>query len=112
QAWTWGWNVFGQLGNGGQGAPDEGFPNPQQAIGVAPVDQVSGGDFHSLARTTDGHVWAWGYNTEGQVGNGVRTPADTGVLTPVLLDGIDSVATLDAGGIHSIALRAGGEVWT
>jgi alpha-tubulin suppressor-like RCC1 family protein len=111
QAWTWGWNVFGQLGNGLQGAPTQASPNPTPALGVRGVDQVTGGDFHSLARTTDGHVWAWGYNTEGQVGNGAHTPANTGVLTPVLLDGIDSVATLDAGGIHSIALRINGEVW-
>ena len=112
QVWTWGWNVFGGLGNGEQGQPTQAYPNPVRAIGVTSVDQVSGGDFHSLARTTDGHVWAWGYNTEGQVGNGAITPANTGILTPVLLDGIDSVAQIDAGGIHSIALRTNGEVWT
>jgi len=112
QAWTWGWNVFGALGNGEQGAPDAAFPTPSRALGVTGVDRVSGGDFHSLARTVDGHVFAWGYNTEGQVGNGAHTPANTGVLTPVLLDGIDQVVAIDAGGIHSIALRASGEVWT
>ncbi|HVW29511.1 MAG TPA: hypothetical protein VHC69_29305 [Polyangiaceae bacterium] len=112
QVWTWGWNVFGGLGNGEQGQPTQAYPNPGRALGVTGVDQVAGGDFHSLARTTDGHVWAWGYNTEGQVGNGALTPANTGVLTPVLLDGIDSVAELDAGSIHSIALRTNGEVWT
>ncbi|HEX4338166.1 MAG TPA: hypothetical protein VH062_19795 [Polyangiaceae bacterium] len=111
QAWTWGWNVFGQLGNGLQGAPMAANPTPAKALGVVGVDQVSGGDFHSLARTTDGHVFAWGYNTEGQVGIGDETPADTGVLTPVLLPGIDSVAKVDAGGIHSIALRTNGEAW-
>lgn len=111
QVYTWGWNVFGQLGNGLQGSPTQAFPNPAPVAGVHDVDQVAGGDFHSLARTTDGHVWAWGYNTEGQVGNGAHTPANTGVLSPVLLDGIDSVAALDAGGIHSIALRTNGEVW-
>ncbi|HEX3594104.1 MAG TPA: hypothetical protein VHU80_03350, partial [Polyangiaceae bacterium] len=111
QAWTWGWNVFGQLGWGTQGQPMQANPAPAMAVGVAGVDQVTAGDFHSLARTADGHVWAWGYNTEGQVGNGAMTPANTGVLTPVLLDGIDGVAKLDAGGIHTIALRSNGEVW-
>ncbi len=112
QAWTWGWNVFGQLGDGTQGQPMQANPTPRKALGVVGVDQVSAGDLHSLARTPDGHVWAWGYNTEGQVGDGATTPANTGVLTPVLLSTIDSVAALDAGGIHSIALRSNGEVWT
>lgn len=112
QVWTWGWNVFGGLGNGEQGQPTQAYPNPGRAIGVVGIAEVSGGDFHSLARTTDGHVWAWGYNTEGQVGNGADTPANTGVLTPVLLSGIDQVSHIDAGGIHSIALRNNGEVWS
>lgn len=109
--YTWGWNVFGQLGRGYQGTPDGGEPLPAAAFGVKGAVDVTGGDLHSLARTNDGHVWAWGYNTEGQVGNGAVTPANTGVLTPVLLD-IDSIASVDAGGIHSIAMKTNGEVWT
>src|SRR5207342_477575 len=77
---------------------------------VTDAAEVSLGDLHCLVRTADGHVWAWGYNTEGQVGNGEATPAYTGVLSPVLI-GIDTVRSLDAGGLHSIAVKTNGEVW-
>lgn len=109
--YTWGWNVFGQLGRGYQGTPDAGEPLPAPAFGVKDAVQLTGGDLHCLARTSDGHVWAWGYNTEGQIGSGAVTAANTGVLTPVLLD-IDSVLEVRAGGVESIALKTNGEVWT
>ena len=109
--YTWGWNVFGQLGRGYQGTPDTGESVPALALGVTDAVEVTGGDLHCLARTSDGHVWGWGYNTEGQVGNGAITAANSGVLTPAKLD-IDSIATVDAGGVHSIALKTNGEVWT
>lgn len=112
QVWTWGWNVFGQLGTGQQGTPDDGVLSPVKAVGVTGAVRVTGGDFHSLAVTQNGRLWAWGYNTEGQVGNGDLTPANTGILTPVLLDAPTGVAAVDAGGIHTVALTSTGEVWT
>jgi alpha-tubulin suppressor-like RCC1 family protein len=112
QVYAWGWNVFGQLGRGNQGTPTTGEPIPAPVLNVPNAVEVSGGDLHCLARTADGHVWAWGYNTEGQVGNGPPNPTTDSVPTPVLLQGIDSVTAIDAGGIHSMALRSNGEVWT
>lgn len=110
RVYTWGWNVFGQLGRGFQGTPGAGEPVPAPVPSVTGAAAVSLGDLHCLVRTADGHVWAWGYNTEGQVGNGEATPAYTGVLAPVLID-IEQVRSLDAGGLHSIAVKTNGEVW-
>ncbi len=39
--------------------------------------------YHSLALTADGHVYAWGYNSYGQLGNGSTTNA----TTPVEVEG-------------------------
>jgi alpha-tubulin suppressor-like RCC1 family protein len=110
--YTWGWNVFGQLGRGYQGTPGVGEPTPASASGLTGIAQISMGDLHSLALTTDGYVWAWGYNTEGQVGDGQYTSASTGILAPDRVEGVDQVQSIHAGGLHSIVLRTNGEVWT
>jgi alpha-tubulin suppressor-like RCC1 family protein len=108
QTWTWGWNVLDSAAPSAR-RPDAAFPVPARAVGVTGVDQVSAERLirlHALLTPC-----GWGYNTEGQVGNGATTPADTGT-SPGAVDGIDSVTSIDAGGIHTIALRANGEVWS
>lgn len=48
------------------------------AVGGHFVDDVSVGSEHTLALTCDGEVWAWGSNSDGQLGVGhmvaVREP--------------------------------------
>lgn len=109
---SFGWNVFGQLGRGFTSPATVGEPTPAAVVGVTDVVEVAAGDLHSLGRTADGHVWVWGYNTEGQLGNGPPNPASDHVNTPQRLTSIDHVSVVRAGGIHSIVLRDDGEVWT
>ncbi len=72
--WAWGYNEYGQLGNG-----DDNYENsniPVRVVGpggvgfLADIIKVSGGGNHSFAIGTDGTVWAWGRNSNGQLGNG------------------------------------------
>ena len=37
---------------------------------LSAIDQLACGIYHTLARDSSGKVWAWGYNSGGQVGNG------------------------------------------
>ena len=77
------------------------------------ITQVSGGGSHALALKNDGTVWAWGYNGNGQLGNGTRAAktfptqvkdsAGTGYLT--------NIVAIAAGGIHSVAVKSDGTVW-
>ncbi len=110
QVYTWGLNSFGQLGVGRQDPPRAPNPLPELVTGLTSVVEVAGGGIHTLARTASGDLWAWGYNTEGQVGNGAVTPADTGVLSPAKL-AISNVTAIAAGSIHSAALDGDGNVW-
>ena len=79
------------------------------------VAAVAGGQNHSLALKSDGTVWAWGYNTRGQLGDGTNG-AGTNKSTPVQVKGAEGIGLLtdataiDAGVTHSLAV-IGGEVW-
>ena len=65
--YTWGWNKYGQLGNGKSGESE------LEAEPVKIMDNVryaSTFDSHSAAITEDGSLYMWGCNDFGQIGNG------------------------------------------
>jgi alpha-tubulin suppressor-like RCC1 family protein len=107
---AWGWNDAGQLGDGTD--KSHSLPFPPAGL-IYPVKSVAAGWQHSLALTTDGHVYAWGANISGQLGDGtnekrskpvaVKGPGGDGVLSQVV--------AIAAGESHSLALRADGTVW-
>ena len=92
--WAWGWNVFGQLGDG----TTVDRWQPVQVAGLTGVTEISAGVGHSLARTADGAVWSWGYNGFGQLGRGGAP------LVAAKVAGVGVGATsIAAGGYHSLA---------
>jgi alpha-tubulin suppressor-like RCC1 family protein len=102
--WAWGYNGWGELGNGTL----TGSSIPVQVPGLTGVVQVAAGVAHSLALRSDGTVWAWGFNQDGQVGNG----SVGGVRpSPVQVTGLTGVTKIAAGGGFSLALRSDGTVW-
>ena len=74
---------------------------------------VAGGSSHSLALKNDGTVWAWGNNTNGQLGDNSETQR----LVPVKVAGqggsgdLTNVKAIAAGSSHSLALKNDGTVW-
>src|ERR1700730_18541739 len=64
-AWGWGYNRFGQLGNG----TTTSSLTPVQVSGLSGVTAVANGNDHSLAVKSDGTVWAWGGNGQGDLGD-------------------------------------------
>ncbi|WP_395840050.1 MopE-related protein [Cystobacter fuscus] len=68
---------------------------------------ISAGNYHSLALRTDGSVWAWGVNSDGQLGNGTQTLGKI----PVRVTGLPSIKAIAAGRNHSLALGVDGKVW-
>jgi alpha-tubulin suppressor-like RCC1 family protein len=71
--WAWGNGEYYQLGNGAKGN-EESPTKITPPSGVTYVGLATGGST-SYGITKSGGVWAWGQNTNGQVGNGTTTTA-------------------------------------
>ncbi|GMT48114.1 MAG: hypothetical protein IEMM0007_1680 [bacterium] len=71
------------------------------------VVAVAGGAYHSIELKSDGTVWAWGRNSDGQLGDGttIDSPA------PIQVNGLTDVTAISAGAFHTIALKTDGTVW-
>ena len=123
-AYAWGYNKYGQLGDGTTTTrytpvmvrtPDR-YTYPDLPADFTYV-QVSAGGEHSLALGSDGYIYAWGLNNYGQLGNNTKTnssvpmrvrnpasPADAG-------KGLQAIQ-VSAGTWNSTALSADGTVCT
>ena len=104
---AWGLNNEGQLGNGGTGSSD--VPVNVSLPAGTKATAVAVGALHSLALTSAGAVFAWGYNADGELGDGGTTNSD--VPVEVKLPAGTKVATIAAGGYDSLALTSTGAVF-
>jgi len=102
--WSWGDNMYGQLGVGQLPSMTS---TPGQVPGLSGITAVSASYFQSLALGSDGTVWAWGFNANGRLGDGTTTDR----YTPVQVGGLTGVVAVSAGVHHSLAVTAGGTVW-
>lgn len=107
----WGSNLKGQLGNN-TSVPSAVPVVVKSADGVgvlAGVLQVAAGGNHSCALQESGHVWCWGLNRRGQLGDG--TLVDRALPVEVLDAGQSLDATwISAGGEHTCAVLRNGVV--
>lgn len=116
---TWGDNQIGELGDGMEAGSD--VPVAVCAAGesapctddLGEVQAIAAGGGYGLALLKDGTVKAWGYNYEGQLGDGSFTsgPCDCSRV-PVTVSDLSEVTTIAAGQTadDSLALRKDGEL--
>jgi alpha-tubulin suppressor-like RCC1 family protein len=91
----WGWNKFGQLGDGTD-------ITRRVAVDVAELSdaaEITAGGRHTCALTTTGTAKCWGYNYQGQLGDGTNTDR----YTATEVTGADFKA-LSAGSLHTCAV--------
>ena len=100
-----GWNQYGQVGNGTKGRQPEASAGGGLTWRHAIVQR--GRDFHSLALKSDGTVWAWGQNNDGELGDGTKTNRST----PVKVSALSGVVDIGNGRLHSLAIESDGSVW-
>jgi alpha-tubulin suppressor-like RCC1 family protein len=105
QVYVWGSNQQGQLGLGG--STNRSVPTQLTVpCGAGGVSQVAAGHNSTLARCADGRVFAWGLNSDGQLGDGTRTTR----RTPVQVQGVTDAVDVAMGRDMSYAIRADGTV--
>ncbi len=94
--YSWGDNTKGELGNGT--TTEANSPVAVSMPGGVTAVVIAAGGMHMLAVGSNGLLYAWGLNTDGQVGNGTTTQQKSPV--PIALpSGVDPVAL--AGGMDS-----------
>jgi alpha-tubulin suppressor-like RCC1 family protein len=67
----WGYNIFGTLGDGT--TVSKTMPTEVSIEGGEAVMQVVTGGLHTCALSVDGMLYCWGYNNDGQLGDGTST---------------------------------------
>src|ERR1035438_6194660 len=82
-AYCWGWNAFGQLGDGT--TTSSSVPVAVQTSGVLAgkaLTQITAGGYDACALDSAGDAYCWGWNTSGQLGDGTTTNSSV----PVAVD--------------------------
>jgi alpha-tubulin suppressor-like RCC1 family protein len=103
----WGWNFFGQLGNGEN---LDGFePVPVPVAGDEPWASVTTGLYHACGLTTGGLARCWGSGPTGELGTGDETVLGSAI--PVAVAGDHVFTQLSAGGSHTCGLTASGALY-
>lgn len=106
QLFSWGSNIYGQLGNGTTTSSNSPI---SITTSTTPIDVVAGLGY-SLYLGDDGSIYAWGNNSNGQLGDGTTTQR----TSPVAVAGdltSETVSQISAGDQHTVALTASGAVY-
>ena len=98
----WGWNQYGQLGNGNTNYSSV----PVPVSGITNATAVAAGYVHTCALLSGGSVQCWGYNHDGELGNGNTNYSSV----PAPVSGISNAVAIDAAEYHTCALLNGGTI--
>jgi len=102
--WCWGKNDFGQLGDGT--ASDQKDPILISAAEGGWLSVSAGGD-HTCGVQSDGSLWCWGLNDNGQLGDGSFTDRNV----PTRVGGEYRWSLVTAGEDFSCAFKTDGNLW-
>src|SRR5436309_2657225 len=102
-AYCWGYNAYGQLGNGST----TNTLTPVAVSGGLSFSAIATGGGHTCGLTNAGAAYCWGYNAYGELGNGSTTNS----LTPVAASGGLSFSSITTGDGHTCGITAAGAAY-
>ena len=106
--YAWGFNAYGQLGDGTNS--NRSTPVVVSGLSGKTIKAIAAGNWHNLALCTDGTLYGWGYNSDGQVGNGTSGNVIYSAV-PVVGLPAKTITAIAAGGNFSAALMSDGTVY-
>jgi alpha-tubulin suppressor-like RCC1 family protein len=118
QLYSFGSNDKGQLGkatNSGNGTPN---PTPTQVTipglptEFGPVVRVAAGAYSSFALTSNGQVYSFGWNNEGQLGREQDSRPGPSPRLVIFRDATGPVKQIAGGGEHTLALTSTGQFYS
>ena len=106
--WSWGYNAVGQVGDGTTVTkliPTQiGTDTNWSSIALHSSNYTYSS---TLALKTDGTLWAWGTNNDGQLGDGTFVQKNA----PVQIGTDTNWSSIDTGESHSLAIKTNGTLW-
>ncbi|KAG9413681.1 hypothetical protein AC1031_012908 [Aphanomyces cochlioides] len=100
--WMWGANAYGQLGDGLH--TDRLAPHRLRMFHGKVVQTIMLGEWHSVALTDDGSIYAWGFGEEGQLGLG----DDRNTSFPLEVTALSGTSpiSVSCGATHTVVITA------
>jgi alpha-tubulin suppressor-like RCC1 family protein len=84
-----------------------GWTGPTTVLADGTEHSMAAGDSHSAVIASDGTVFTWGDNTDGQLGDGTQSARAVARRVP----GLDGAIAVAAGSRHTLVLKSDGTVW-
>ncbi|HXQ63077.1 MAG TPA: MBG domain-containing protein, partial [Acidimicrobiales bacterium] len=106
QLYSWGANEYGQLGDGSM--TDHVNPKAITLAAGVTATSIATGLYHSLAVGSNGRLYAWGYNADGELGDGTTTNRE--VTKAITLPGGASASAVSGGAFSSMVLTTTGGI--
>ncbi|MFA5793924.1 MAG: fibronectin type III domain-containing protein [Candidatus Brocadiia bacterium] len=103
--WTWGYNEYGQLGDGTTISKT----TPTRIGTENNWSVIAAGYEHTVALKSDGSLYTWGWNRSGQLGDGTSGYGTNKLIPTLIGTGWSAIA---AGWYHTIALKSDGSLHT
>ena len=109
--WSWGDDIYGQLGDGRSGFGINSNV-PVQVHNLTNVTDIVSGTSHCFAQKNDGAIWGWGWNEFAMIGIGLTELTKIAVSEPVQVTSLSNISALGAGCEFSAFIKNDGTVVT